>query len=101
MGKPTICIGENKEADQLRGNREADQRLCFRYMDRTIPLLLKSEISSFYLFSVTVQVDLCRTCSEITLLVFPRGGSIMMSTLMAGLSLQVLVSISNPCVIRL
>ena len=29
MGKPTICIGENKDADQLRGNREADQRLCF------------------------------------------------------------------------
>ena len=26
----TICIGENKGADQLRGNREADQRLCFR-----------------------------------------------------------------------
>ena len=31
MGKPTICIGENKDADQLRGNREADQRLCIRY----------------------------------------------------------------------
>ena len=31
MGKPTICIGENKDADQLRGNREADQRLCFHY----------------------------------------------------------------------
>ena len=29
MGKPTICICENKDADQLRGNREADQRLCF------------------------------------------------------------------------
>ena len=41
MIKPTICIGENKGADQLRGNREADQRLCFRYLDRTIPLLLK------------------------------------------------------------
>ena len=25
MGKPTICIGENKDADQLRGNREADR----------------------------------------------------------------------------
>ena len=37
MGKPTICIGENKSADQLRGNREADQRLCFRYSDSTIP----------------------------------------------------------------
>ena len=47
MGKPTIRIGENKDADQLRGNREADQRLCFRYSDSAIPLLLKSEISCF------------------------------------------------------
>ena len=37
MGKQTICIGENKGADQLRGNREADQRLCFHYSDNTIP----------------------------------------------------------------
>ena len=43
----TICLGENKGAGQLRGNREADQRLCFCYSDSTIPLLLKSEISSF------------------------------------------------------
>ena len=47
VGKPTICICENKDADQLCGNREADLRLCFRYMDSTLPLLLKSEISSF------------------------------------------------------
>ena len=44
--KPAFCIWENKEADQLCGDREADQRLCFRYTDSTIPLLLKSEISS-------------------------------------------------------
>ena len=75
MGKPTICIGENKGADQLRGNREADQRLCFHYSDSTVPLLLKSEISSFMLFSVLVQAGLCQTCSETTLLVFPRDGS--------------------------
>ena len=41
-----IC--ENKDADQLRGNREADQRLCFRYSDSTIPLLSKSMISSWF-----------------------------------------------------
>ena len=30
MRKPTFCICENKDVDQLRGNhREADQRLCF------------------------------------------------------------------------
>ena len=45
--KPRIRIGENKDADQLRGNREADQRLCFRYPDSTIPPLLNSKISSF------------------------------------------------------
>ena len=45
--KPDICLCENKGADQLRGNREADQRLCFRYTDSTFPLLLISEISSF------------------------------------------------------
>ena len=44
---PTICIGENKDADQLRGNREADQRLCFRHMDSTIPLLLINKVSRF------------------------------------------------------
>ena len=77
MGKPTICIGENKGADQLRSNCEADQRLCFLYMDSTIPLLLKSEISSFYQSSVAAQPGLCRTCSKTTLLVFPRDGSFM------------------------
>ena len=42
MRKPAFCICENKDADQLCGNRTADQRLCFRYTDRTIPLLPKS-----------------------------------------------------------
>ena len=60
MGKPTTCICENKGADQLLGNREADQRLCFRYMDSTIPLLPKYKISCFHLSSVTVQPDLFR-----------------------------------------
>ena len=45
--KRDFCLCENKGADQLRGNREADQRLCFRYTNSTISLLLKSEISSF------------------------------------------------------
>ena len=45
MRKPAFCICENKDADQLRGNREADQRLCFRYSDSMIPLLSKSKIS--------------------------------------------------------
>ena len=43
MRKPAFCVCENKDADQLRGNREADQSLCFRYIDSTIPLLPKYE----------------------------------------------------------
>ena len=62
--KPANCICENKEADQLRGNCEADQRLYFRYIDSTIPLLSKSEISSLYPSCVVVQPDLCGTWSE-------------------------------------
>ena len=64
MGKPTICKGENKGADQLRSNCEADQRLCFCYTESTIPLLSKSKISSLQPSSVTVQADLCRNWSE-------------------------------------
>ena len=41
--KPDFCICENKDADQLRGHREADQHLCFRYRDSTTPLLPESE----------------------------------------------------------
>ena len=62
MGKPTICIGENKDTDQ---------RLCFRYTNSTIPLLSKSKISLLQPSSVLVQLGLCRTCSKTTLLVFP------------------------------
>ena len=43
---PGIRKCENKDAGEFRGNREADQRLCFRYTDNTIPLLPISEISS-------------------------------------------------------
>ena len=75
MRKPTICICENKDADQLRGNREADQRLCFRFIDSTIPLLSKSEISSLWPSSVAVQPELCQTRLETRMLVFSRRGS--------------------------
>ena len=62
--KPTICMGENKDADQLRGSREADQRLCFRYTDSTFPLLLIPKFSRFWVSSVTVQAGLCWTWLE-------------------------------------
>ena len=64
MRKPAFCICENKDADQLRGNREADQRLFFRYTDSTISLLPKYEISSLQPSSFAVQPGLCGTWSE-------------------------------------
>ena len=79
MGKPTICICENKDADQLRGNREADQRLCFRYTDSTISLLSTFKIPSFSLY-IAVFYDchrpVCvRPGGEPQLLIFSRTGS--------------------------
>ena len=64
MRKPTFCICENKDEDQLCGIRTADQRLCFRYTDSTIPLLPESENLSLYPSSVAVQPGLCGTWSE-------------------------------------
>ena len=64
MRRPAFCVCKNKDADQLRGNREADQRFCFRYTDSTIPLLPKSKFSSLYPFSVAAQPGLCQTWSE-------------------------------------
>ena len=52
MRKPAFCICENKDAGQLRSNREADQRLCFPYTDST-----KFQAS-------VVQPGLCRAWSE-------------------------------------
>ena len=71
MGKPTICIGENKAADQLRRNCEADQHLSFCYTDSTIPLLSKCRISSLCDYSlVCVGPDQDPNC-----FVFSRTGS--------------------------
>ena len=55
MRKPAFCICKNKGADPLHCNSADDQHLCFRYIDSAIPLLSKSEISSFYASSVAVQ----------------------------------------------
>ena len=50
MRKPAFCICENKDTDQLCGNRTADQCLCFRYIDSAIPLLPKSLYKSLAFF---------------------------------------------------
>ena len=72
MRKPAFCICENKDTDQLCGNRKADQRLCFRYIGTTIALLSKSEISSLLPSFVAVQPGLCQTWSETLMTGFLR-----------------------------
>ena len=62
--KPAFCICENKDADQLRGDREADQCLCFRYADSTIPF------QNFKLLGIFC--GLCWTWSET-----PKTGFLM------------------------
>ena len=83
MRKPDFCICENKDADQLRGNREADQRLYFRYADSTIPLLPISEISSLYPSSLAVQPGLCWTWSET-----PKTGFLTTRLILASVVVQ-------------
>ena len=41
MYKPAFCICENKGADLHCSDCAANQRLCFRYIDSTIPLHVK------------------------------------------------------------
>ena len=65
MRKPAVYLCENKDADQLHGNKAADgQCLCIGNIDSMIPQLPKSEISSLKPSSVVVQPGLCRTWTE-------------------------------------
>ena len=64
MRKHAFCICENKDADQLCGKHTGDQRLYFRYIGITIPLLPKTEILSLWPSSVAVQPGLCLTWLE-------------------------------------
>ena len=57
MRKPDFCICKSKDSDQLRSYCAADQRLCFCYIDSTIPLLPKSEKK------MAAQPGLCQTWS--------------------------------------
>ena len=44
--KTCFFICENKDTDELHGNRTAGQHHCFHYIDSTIPLLPELEILS-------------------------------------------------------
>ena len=47
MRKPAFFMCENKGIDQLRSNCIADQRLCFPYIDSSIPLFLNPKSPAF------------------------------------------------------
>ena len=67
MRKPAFCIYENKGPDQLRMNCAAVQCLCFHYIDSTLSLLPKSEISSLTILcgcTVRFVLDLVRNHEE-------------------------------------
>ena len=56
---------KNKDADQLHTNCAADQRLCYHYIDRTIPPLPKSETLSLSSVALQPRPSLCLTlCSH-------------------------------------
>ena len=82
MRKLAFCICENKDTDQLRGNRgnrEADQRLCFHYTDSTIPLLSESKI--FSPLAIFCGCGLCRTWSGTLKTGFSQRGSNIINVL--------------------
>ena len=65
LGKMAFCIhAKTKPQISCAVTAQVDQRLCFRYIDTTIPLLYKSEIKSFKPSSVAVQPGLCQTWSQ-------------------------------------
>ena len=76
MRNPALCICENKDTDQLRVDRKADHRLCFRYIDSIQFLYLlntKFHASSHLLWMYnTVCVIPCRKPRR---LVFSQQGS--------------------------
>ena len=58
MRKPAFYICENKGADQLQGNRAADQRLPFHFIDSTTPYILNPNSHLLGLYSpVCVRPD--------------------------------------------
>ena len=47
MKKPAFCLYDNKDADQLHGNRAADQCLYFCYIDIAHLLYFLNQIRNF------------------------------------------------------
>ena len=68
MRKPAFCTSENKAADELHRNLAADQRLCFHCIDCTIPLLPKSQSSSYLVVNPVCVKPVKKTLRQVFLL---------------------------------
>ena len=75
MRKPTICICENKDAHQLRGNREADQRLVFAKQIVQSLFYLYPKFQAYSILLCFCSMVCVGPVQKTTLLVFPRGCS--------------------------
>ena len=58
MRNPDFCLCENNGAEQLYSNCIADQNLCFRCTDSTIPLLILKFQATFYACIAQFVLDL-------------------------------------------
>ena len=68
IGKPTICIGEKKGADQLRSNCEADQRLLTFFCDCTgwfVSDLVGTQIVGFLMYRLIWHAPRIWTCFRV------------------------------------
>ena len=101
MGKPTKCLGENKGADQLRSNRETDQRLCFRYTDSIIPQLSLAlyKISSFQLSSIFTSESLCSLNVKVGKMPQPAHISSLSVHILAYLFLKRTITFKPGCIL--
>ena len=79
MGKPTICICENKDVDQLRFAVTAKliSAIVFTARIEQSFFFLNPKFQASSLVFVTVQPSLCRTWSEPKLLGFSHTDSIV------------------------
>ena len=72
MRKPTICICENKGADQLCSYCTADQHLCFAIRIVQPLFFLNPKFQASSLLCQTVKAGLCRIWSEYQIVGFHK-----------------------------
>ena len=76
MRKPMICICKNKGADQLCSNCEADQHLCFCFMDSTINIVAYTKFPASSHLLCLYSLACVGSGQKHKLLVFSCKGSI-------------------------